>query len=51
MLLQVEVNTADAGLSQEDQHLNRAIEASLSYETMDTYDEPPLEERVRTGDA
>ncbi|THH29499.1 hypothetical protein EUX98_g4690 [Antrodiella citrinella] len=48
----VEVNTsAAAGLSQEEQHLNRAIEASLTYEMLDTFEDVPVEERVRTGDA
>ncbi|TCD67354.1 hypothetical protein EIP91_000221 [Steccherinum ochraceum] len=44
----VEVNAG--GLSQEDQQINRAIEASLTYETVETFDELPVHERVRDGD-
>ena len=45
---QVDVNS---GVSHDDQSLSRAIEASLSYnQAVDSYDELPLEERVRKGD-
>lgn len=45
------MNSSNAGaFSQEDQSLNRAIEASLNYEVMDTYDELPVNQRVRVGD-
>ena len=38
-------------MSQDDQAMSRAIEASLSYNiTEDIYSEGPLEERVREGD-
>ena len=38
-------------MSHDDQSLNRAIEASLSYtQTTDSYTELPLKERVRQGD-
>ncbi|KAH8083351.1 hypothetical protein BXZ70DRAFT_958549 [Cristinia sonorae] len=46
----VEVNANNASLTQGDQDLNRAIEASLNYHMEDSYDELPLEERVRVGD-
>ena len=37
-------------MSHDDQSLSRAIEASLTYnQTADSYDELPLEERVRKG--
>ncbi|KAI9068656.1 hypothetical protein FKP32DRAFT_1561274 [Trametes sanguinea] len=40
-----------AGMSQDDQAMSRAIEASLSYSvTEDLYEELPLEERIRKGD-
>ncbi|KAI8972449.1 hypothetical protein BD414DRAFT_560365 [Trametes punicea] len=39
------------GMSQDEQAMSRAIEASLSYNiNEDTYEELPLEERVRKGD-
>ena len=42
---------AQGGMSQDDQAMRRAIEASLSYNiTEDIYSEGPLEERVREGD-
>ena len=42
---------AQGGMSQDDQAMSRAIEASLSYNiTEDIYSEGPLEERVREGD-
>ena len=46
----VEVNAA-GGMSQDDQAMSRAIEASLSYAIAeDTYFEASLEERIREGD-
>lgn len=43
--LQVEVGV---GMSQDDQFLSRAIEASLSYDfSNEIFEELPLEERVR----
>ncbi|KAH9937803.1 uncharacterized protein BXZ73DRAFT_100018 [Epithele typhae] len=47
----VAVGQPQGGMSQDDQAMSRAIEASLSYNiSEDTYFEPPLEERVREGD-
>lgn len=38
-------------MSQDEQAMSRAIEASLSYNvTEDLYEELPLEERIRKGD-
>lgn len=38
-------------MSQDDQAMSRAIEASLSYNmTEDTFEELPLEEKLRKGD-
>lgn len=38
-------------VSQDDQAISQAIEASLNYAAdSDNYDEPPLEERIRKGD-
>ena len=38
-------------VSQDDQQMSQAIEASLQFETLnDGYEEAPLEERVRKGD-
>lgn len=46
----VEVNAA-GGMSQDDQAMSQAIEASLSYNiSEDVFHELPLEERVRQGD-
>ncbi|KAI0718526.1 hypothetical protein C8T65DRAFT_638279 [Cerioporus squamosus] len=46
----VEAN-APSGMSQDDQAMSQAIEASLSYNiSEDVYQELPLEERVRHGD-
>ncbi|KAI1792356.1 hypothetical protein LXA43DRAFT_1060642 [Ganoderma leucocontextum] len=42
---------APTGMSQDDQAMSRAIEASLSYNVNeDTFEELPLEEKVRKGD-
>ncbi|KAI0357849.1 hypothetical protein OH77DRAFT_1583695 [Trametes cingulata] len=42
---------APSGMSQDEQAMSRAIEASLSYNiTEDIFEELPLEERVRKGD-
>ena len=42
---------ASSGMSQDDQAMSRAIEASLSYNMgEDTFEELPLEEKVRKGD-
>ena len=50
MLGQVEAN-APGGMSQDDQAMSRAIEASLSYNmTEDTFEELSLEDKVRKGD-
>ncbi|THH02020.1 hypothetical protein EW026_g774 [Hermanssonia centrifuga] len=39
-------------VSQDDQAISQAIEASLNYAAdSDNYDEPPLEERIRKGDS
>ena len=39
------------GISQDDQDMNQAIEASLSEGiALDQFDEKPLEERLRIGD-
>ena len=51
MRVQVQIGPAQEGMSQDDQAMSRAIEASLSYAIAeDTYFEASLEERIREGD-
>ena len=49
--VQVQIGPAQEGMSQDDQAMSRAIEASLSYNmTEDTFEELSLEDKVRKGD-